>query len=156
MHRPEQTPRKGGCSLIYIFEGNDFARMDMKLSLKEIAEITGADLVGSLSCVDSPAVDSLLTDSRSFRIGPGTLFFALSTPSGDGHNFIPSLYSRGVRAFVVNRLPDGEFPEAVFLVVPSPLKALQTLGAEMRARSHAKVLGITGSKGKWPLTLGWH
>lgn len=122
--------------------------MDMKLSLKEIAEITGADLVGSLSCVDSPAVDSLLTDSRSFRIGPGTLFFALSTPSGDGHNFIPSLYSRGVRAFVVNRLPDGEFPEAVFLVVPSPLKALQTLGAEMRARSHAKVLGITGSRGK--------
>lgn len=115
------------------------------MNIQEIAKIIDADVRQ-----DAPAVqiDTLLTDSRTFRAGPASLFFALSTPSGDGHNFIPALYSRGVRNFVVSDMPAGDFPDADFLKVASPLKALQQLGAACRRNSGATVVGITGSKGK--------
>lgn len=121
----------------------------MNLNLTEIATIIGADFRSVSSHAGAGfTIDSLLTDSRSFRTGAGTLFFALATPSGDGHNYVADLYARGVRAFVVDHLPEGDFPEAHFLLVDSPLKALQMLGAHMRRASSAKVVAITGSRGK--------
>lgn len=121
----------------------------MKLSLAEIANIIGAQVhSGESSAVTTRFIDSLMTDSRSFRAGENAVFFALSTSSGDGHNFIPELYRRGVRCFVVSGIPKGVFPEAVFLLTDSPLRALQQLGAETRIRSVTKVIGITGSHGK--------
>ena len=47
----------------------------------------------------------LLTDSRSLSSPEDTLFFALTTPRGDGHRYIPQLYQRGVRSFVVSQVP---------------------------------------------------
>lgn len=120
-------------------------RVIMKLDLLEIADTIGAGIAGVAS---SRTIDALLTDSRSFRTGPGTLFFALSTPSGDGHNYVADLYGRGVRAFVVSRMPEGDFPQATFLIADSPLAALQRFGAVRRERSGAKVVAITGSRGK--------
>lgn len=121
----------------------------MNLSLTEIADIIGAESRSVSSDAGAGyTIDSLLTDSRSFRTGAGTLFFALSTPSGDGHNYVADLYARGVRAFVVDHMPEGDFPRAIFLTVESPLKALQALGAHMRRASSAKVVAITGSRGK--------
>lgn len=119
----------------------------MKLSVAEIAKLIDAECQGAPEGFDRP-VDSLLTDSRSFRTGAGTLFFALSTPSGDGHNYIADLYDRGVRTFVVSHIPEGDFPEAAFLKCSSPLRALQMLGTQRRAASEANVVAVTGSRGK--------
>ncbi|MCM1320230.1 MAG: bifunctional UDP-N-acetylmuramoyl-tripeptide:D-alanyl-D-alanine ligase/alanine racemase [Muribaculaceae bacterium] len=95
------------------------------------------------------SVNTLLTDSRSFRTGAGELFFALATESGDGHKYIPDLYAKGVRAFVVREVPHGHFPDALFLQVDSPMTALQQLGAACRRQgTNAQVVGITGSYGK--------
>lgn len=116
------------------------------MNIQEIARIIAAN-----AHLDAPAalIDTLLTDSRTFRLGSGSLFFALSTPSGDGHNFIPDLYNRGVRNFVVSHIPEGNFPGANFLQVDSPLKALQMYGATCRSRNKdVRVVGLTGSKGK--------
>lgn len=116
----------------------------------EIARITGAH-IHSQTPIDTDAphtIESLLTDSRSFRVGAGTLFFALTTSSGDGHNYINELYERGVRCFVVSELPDRPYEGAVFLVVDSPLKALQRLGAACRRLTGGNVIAITGSRGK--------
>ncbi len=95
-----------------------------------------------------------LTDSRSLSDATRTVFFALRTPTGDGHRYIPELYRRGVRHFVVtpdsnlsSQLPD-DFPDAEFLTVDSPLKALQDFAAEKRQAFGGKVIGITGSLGK--------
>ena len=92
-------------------------------------------------------IDVLLTDSRSLTYPERTLFFALTTPSGDGHRYVAELYRRGVRNFVVRRRPDTAdacYTDANFFVVPDVRAALQQL-----ARSHRRkfpslpVIGIT-------------
>ncbi|MBP5171598.1 MAG: alpha-L-fucosidase, partial [Bacteroidales bacterium] len=59
-----------------------------------------------------PQVSILLTDSRSLTFANQTLFFALETDKGDGHKYIPVLYAKGVRAFVVSR-SNKEFPRSI-------------------------------------------
>jgi len=118
----------------------------MNCSYSEISGMLGIPAPG----VDG-TVSCLLTDSRSLTYPDETLFFALRTRSNDGHRFIAPLYSAGVRAFVVDSVPDGAglmFPGAVFFSVPNTLKALQTVAAGSRARFDIPVVGVTGSRGK--------
>lgn len=95
-------------------------------------------------------IDHLLTDSRSLCFPESTLFFAIKTPHGDGHTYIPDLYSRGVRAFVVQDLPDraAMAPDSVYLQVENTLTALQRLAERKRETYDIPVIGITGSNGK--------
>lgn len=92
----------------------------------------------------------ILTDSRSLCFPEYSLFFALESSRNDGHRYIPELYHRGVRSFVVSRLPEnmGDYPQANFLQVVSPLKALQRLAERHREAYGIPVVGITGSNGK--------
>jgi UDP-N-acetylmuramoyl-tripeptide--D-alanyl-D-alanine ligase len=48
----------------------------------------------------------------------------------------------------VSRVPEGVADDAPLLVVPDVLKGLEALGAFTRARTQAKVVGVTGSVGK--------
>ncbi|MDO4790079.1 MAG: alanine racemase [Porphyromonas sp.] len=95
-------------------------------------------------------IEVLLTDSRQLTFPSSTLFFALSTPTGDGHLYIDELYHAGVRAFVVERQfgEREQYPKAQFLTVPNVLDALQKIGAERRRTFKGKVVAITGSNGK--------
>ena len=90
----------------------------------------------------------MLTDSRSLCFPESTLFFAIRTQRGDGHRFVPDLYQRGVRSFVVESVPEGDFPDAVFLLVPDSLQALQRLAERHRESFDIPVIGIAGSNGK--------
>lgn len=118
----------------------------MSNSIEEIASVIGAKRIGN-----HPAhIDWILTDSRSLCFPEETLFFALKTKRNDGHKYIADLYERGVRNFVVGTLttePDS-YPDANFLVVGSPLKALQRLASRHREQFQVPVVGITGSNGK--------
>ena len=116
----------------------------MNYTLKTIASILG---VKAASNLERP-VRWLLTDSRSLSSPDDSLFFALVTPRGDGHSYIPQLYQRGVRQFVVSQMPKGDFPEAVFLQVDDTLVALQKIAAEHRSSFSVPVIGIAGSNGK--------
>lgn len=119
----------------------------MSYPLSTLVAMMGAQWVGTAT----PTIEWLLTDSRSLTAPESTLFFALRTRTGDGHRYIAPLYQRGVRAFVVGSLPEEwekHCPEASFLLVPSPLKALQLLAEEHRRRFDLPVVGITGSNGK--------
>ncbi|MBW9203159.1 bifunctional UDP-N-acetylmuramoyl-tripeptide:D-alanyl-D-alanine ligase/alanine racemase [Bacteroidales bacterium SW292] len=126
----------------------------MSYSIEQISEIIGAQRVG-----DAPAtIDWLLTDSRSLSFPEATLFFALSSKRNDGARYIPDLYIREVRNFVISRETyslmeeEGAFggihPDANYLVVPHPLKALQKIAEQHRSRFQIPVIGITGSNGK--------
>ena len=120
----------------------------MSYSIEQIAEMTGARRVGN-----APAtIDWLLTDSRSLSFPEATLFFALATKRNDGARYIPELHARGVRNFVLGdeafRQLGAPRPDANYLVVPDPLKALQRLAERHRARFRIPVVGITGSNGK--------
>jgi alanine racemase len=77
------------------------------------------------------------------------LFFALKGPRRDGNAFIPDLYLRGVRNFVVYQSPDlKDFPEANFILVENTLRAIQSLATFHRQQFDIPMLGITGSNGK--------
>ena len=90
----------------------------------------------------------LLTDSRSLSSPEDTLFFALTTSRNDGHLYVPQLYQRGVRSFVVNQMPEGDYAEAVFFVVPDTLRALQQLAHAHRSQFQIPAIGVAGSNGK--------
>jgi UDP-N-acetylmuramoyl-tripeptide--D-alanyl-D-alanine ligase len=85
-------------------------------------------------------------DSRT--IGPGDLFVALKGPSFDGHHFVADALGRGAAGAVIAHRPPGLDAGAPLLVVVDTLAALRDLGRVARARSEARVVGVTGSVGK--------
>ena len=94
-------------------------------------------------------MDHLLTDSRRLVYPETSLFFALEGPRRDGESFIPDLYLRGVRNFIVRRdLELRDFPQANIIMVKDCLRALQQLAAFHRQQFDLPVVGITGSNGK--------
>ena len=119
----------------------------MSYSIEEITTQIGAHRLGT----KSTSIDWMLTDSRSLAFPETTLFFALKTSRNDGHKYIQDLYKRGVQNFVVSQVPadyDTQYPNANFLKVISPLKALQRLAERHREEFSIPIIGITGSNGK--------
>ncbi len=91
----------------------------------------------------------LSIDSRTLVSSGETLFIALAGDQHDGHKYIPELYKRGVRAFLVSSLPEyAKFPEAGFCLVADTLWGLQEIAAARRQHFNGEVLAITGSNGK--------
>ena len=118
----------------------------MRISIENVTKILNANRVGTC-----PAeIDWILTDSRSLCFAEDTLFFALKTKRNDGHKYIPDLYERGVRNFVVSDLPQNldDYVDTNFLQLPNPLKGLQRLAEKYRSQFEVPVVGITGSNGK--------
>ena len=90
-----------------------------------------------------------MTDSRRLFYPETTLFFALYGQRRNGQAFIPDLYLRGVRNFIIyDALDSKDFPEANFILVKDSLRALQLLAAFHRLQFDIPILGITGSNGK--------
>ena len=118
----------------------------MRNSIENITTLLNANRIGT----SSTTIDWILTDSRSLCFAEETLFFALKTKRNDGHKYIPELYERGVRNFVVSDLlPNiSEYADANFLQVANPLKSLQKLAEKHREMFDVPVIGITGSNGK--------
>ena len=124
----------------------------MKYSIEKITTLIGARRIGEVDA----QIGWLLTDSRSLCFPEETLFFALKSARNDGHKYIEDLYRRGVRNFVVEVKGVLEFctsgtehmPDANFLIVPSPLAALQRLAERHRDEFNVPIVGITGSNGK--------
>lgn len=119
----------------------------MSYSLEKIASLIGAHCFGE----GEAQIDWILNDSRSLAFPESTLFFAMRSQRNDGHKYIPDLYRRGVRNFVVANLPENyeqKYSDAHFLRVVSPLKALQRLAERHREEYDLPVVGVTGSNGK--------
>ncbi len=115
-------------------------------TIRQIAVIAGAQTT------DLPLtpVTVLLTDSRQLSDPADTLFVALVTDRNDGHRYITGLYEKGVRAFMVQDLPEAAkaMSGASFILVKDTLQALQQLAAFHRRQFNIPVIGITGSNGK--------
>ena len=120
----------------------------MNYTIEKITTLIGARRIGTTDA----KIGWLLTDSRSLCFPEETLFFALKTQRNDGHRYIEDLYRRGVRNFVIEQAEakrlTSRFADANFLVVPSPLAALQRLAERHRDEFDIPIVGITGSNGK--------
>jgi len=93
------------------------------------------------------SIAGISIDSRS--LAPGEAFFAIHGDHRDGHEFVPAALAAKAALAVVAADRYAEFAQdAPLLVVPNVLAALRNLAAAARARSGAKVIGVTGSVGK--------
>lgn len=109
------------------------------LSLEQLQGIVGGTLQGSAAT----GFAAVGTDTRQLQ--PGALFVALQGPNFDGNAFVAKAAEQGAVAALVSRLAPVALPQ---LCVPDTRLALGQLGAWNRARSAARVLGLTGSQGK--------
>ena len=91
------------------------------------------------------AAQGVSIDTRSLR--PGDLFVALKDVR-DGHDFVAQALAAGAAAALVSRIPEGVAADAPLLVVPDVLQGLEAMGRAARARTKARVIGVTGSVGK--------
>jgi UDP-N-acetylmuramoyl-tripeptide--D-alanyl-D-alanine ligase len=104
---------------------------------------TSADLATATGGIASAAFDvsGVAFDSR--EVGAGDLFIALSGEATDGHRFIDGAFAQGAAGVIVSQ--DCAHPH---IRVKDTVAALDLLGIASRARSKAKVIGVTGSVGK--------
>ncbi len=121
----------------------------MKLNIENIIHSTVAQVIGTYS--SDLNVEALLIDSRSQYFTEGVIFCALTTESSDGHRYISDMYRKGVRLFLVERVPEilAGMVDAIFLVVDSVEIAIYNIAQIWRKRlDNVRFIGVTGSVGK--------
>ena len=87
------------------------------------------------------SVTGVAFDSR--EVGPGDLFIALPGETTDGHRFVDQAFASGAGGAITARKVDHPH-----VLVADTAAALNALGAASRARTQAKIIGVTGSVGK--------
>ncbi|MEF8845442.1 MAG: bifunctional UDP-N-acetylmuramoyl-tripeptide:D-alanyl-D-alanine ligase/alanine racemase [Bacteroidales bacterium] len=115
-------------------------------TITDLARHTSGELYRGSEAI----IRHLAIDSRKIFSAKDTAFFAIEGERHDGHDYIPGLWNKGVKNFVVSRLPDHmeDYPHANFVKVHSALRALQQFAAYHRNQFDYPVIGITGSNGK--------
>jgi UDP-N-acetylmuramoyl-tripeptide--D-alanyl-D-alanine ligase len=92
-------------------------------------------------------ITGISIDSRT--IEKGDLFVCLKGPNFDAHDHIVEAYEKGAIAFIAD--DKSKVPNALkdkTILVKDGLNALTDLAHAARARTKAKIIGITGSVGK--------
>lgn len=137
----------------------------IKLSLREIADIVGGELVGG---ADPAALVTGSVEFDSRKIGPGDLFVALPGARVDGHDFarqavekqqaVAAIVTRdvGVSGILVQKQGRHDSNSDVYAhdhdgAVSAAIDALSAVAHEVIARLSAvglTVVGVTGSAGK--------
>lgn len=120
---------------------------DKGYSISQVARIINGNLIQRTK--QDQSVEHLLIDSRLLNISRHCLFFALKTKRNNGHSYIPELYKKGVRNFVVTEdIDQSLLPDASLIRVDSAVQSLQQLASYHRSRFDIPIIGITGSNGK--------
>jgi alanine racemase len=118
----------------------------LKYTSSDIAKIINGRLTGNAGLI----VSDIVTDSRQISFSEEMAFFAIRGINHDGHQFIKSLYDKGIRVFVVEELPSDavKYSDTAFIVTDNTISALQKLAASKRRSFKSDVIAITGSTGK--------
>jgi UDP-N-acetylmuramoyl-tripeptide--D-alanyl-D-alanine ligase len=95
-------------------------------------------------------IDRISIDSRA--LAPGDLFVAIAGERFDGHRFVIDALRAGAIGAMVHEVPAapeaGMARPALLIEVENTTRGLQDLARDVRRRSGAKVVAITGSAGK--------
>lgn len=111
----------------------------MKLSMVEVARITGGAILGDGGAV----VSGVSIDSRG--LVAGDLFVAIPGEFLDGHDFVGDALRRGAGGLLLLRELGIDAPR---VIVTEPVAALTSLARHVRDDVDPVVIGITGSVGK--------
>ena len=109
--------------------------MDTLWTSDDIAAATGGTASGAF------AATGVAFDSR--EVGEGDLFVALTGETTDGHRFVEQAYEQGAAGTIVSRAITGPNVR-----VADTFAALEGLARAARARTDARIVGVTGSVGK--------
>lgn len=114
----------------------------MRLTFDTLAEHLGSPLRKK-----GLILTGVVTDSR--KASPGDLFVCIPGKRVDGHNFAHAAAERGATALLASRdIPELEIP---VLRVEDTVKSLGAIAALWRAKTTARVIGVTGTAGKTTL-----
>jgi len=97
--------------------------------------------------IDRP-VSHVVYDSR--QVQPGDVFVAMRGTKQDGHAFIPSVLSRGVKIVVCEKWPEEMLEDVTWILVEDSSIVLGLMASAFYDHpSHRlKVVGVTGTNGK--------
>ena len=122
----------------------------LPLTAGDIATTTGGRLEQGDAQRD---IERVSIDSRT--IGVGELFVAIRGDRFDGHDFVAASMARGAMGVLVDQTAVAatkaalaDRPEAVIVGAADTTRGLQDIARDVRRRSGAKVVAITGSAGK--------
>jgi UDP-N-acetylmuramoyl-tripeptide--D-alanyl-D-alanine ligase len=104
---------------------------------------TSADIATATDGAASAAFDVSGVTFDSREVGPGDLFVALTGETTDGHKFLDQAFDRGASGAIVSQ--DTPHPN---VLVSDTFAALEALAKGARARTSARIVGVTGSAGK--------
>jgi len=121
---------------------------DVVLTAAEVASVSGGRVV---SGDPQTRIGKWSIDSRT--VGAGDLFVAIQGDRFDGHEFVAAALAAGALGAVVARTPvlpqaGAGGPAPLVIQVADTTRALQLAAREVRRRSGATVVAITGSAGK--------
>jgi alanine racemase len=118
----------------------------LKFTSSDIATIVHGKLIGKPNL----PVSDIITDSRLLNFADELAFFAIRGKNHDGHQFIGNLYLRGIRTFIVEKMPDDSdrYNDAAFILTNDTVSSLQQLAAFKRKSFKSPVIAVTGSAGK--------
>jgi UDP-N-acetylmuramoyl-tripeptide--D-alanyl-D-alanine ligase len=119
--------------------------MDVKLS--EILKATGGKALGVMN--EELPISGVSTDTRT--IEKGDVFFALTGPQYNGHNFISEALQKGATHVVVSdakKVSADNRKNANFIQVDDTLTAYGDLAKAYRQKFKIPAVAITGSSGK--------
>lgn len=104
---------------------------------------TSAEIAAAVQGTASTAFAAAGVAFDSREVGPGDLFVALRGEVTDGHRFLDQAFAQGAAGAIVSA--DTGRPH---VRVADTFAALEDLGRAARARTRARVIGVTGSVGK--------
>ncbi len=104
---------------------------------------TSADIATATNGAASAAFDVSGVTFDSREVGQGDLFVALTGEITDGHKFLDQAFDRGAAGAIVSQ--DTPHPN---VRVSDTFAALEALAKASRARTSARIVGVTGSAGK--------
>ena len=121
----------------------------LSLTAGNIVAATGGRLVHGRT---DHAIPAISIDSRS--VAAGDLFVAIRGDRFDGHQFVGDALARGAGGVLVEEAAAtaadgaGSKGDAIVVAVGDTTRALQQIARDVRRRSGARVVAITGSAGK--------
>lgn len=113
---------------------------------QEIVKIVDGKRLGSNVEIE---INDFNFDTRIPVIKPeSTLFFAFPGETDSGMHYLDQSYQVGVRAFIVESIPDELKDDCRYCLVNNVKNALWVLAQYKRTRYQYPILGVTGSNGK--------
>ncbi len=115
----------------------------MNYTAKQIAEITGSQLIGE----ENLHIKNIAYDSRTLFSVNDTAFLAINTSKNSGEKYIQSAIEKGID-IIISEHHFQQYENITWIIVKNSILFLQKIAKYHLEQFDLKTIGITGSNGK--------